>query len=554
MTKRIFRSVFLASASITLACLMIITGFLFNIFQAVQKKQLAVQTDLAAHGVENEGASYLDGLESDGCRITWVAPDGRVLFDSENDAAQMENHASREEIAEAFKSGVGESERYSSTMLEKDIYRAKRLQDGSVLRVAVTQSSVWALLLGALKPMLTVFAATLLLSFVLAKRLSKRIVEPLNNLDLERPLENDAYEELSPLLTKIEHQRRKISGQSEYLKRRQDEFSAVTENMSEGLVLLNENNVILSINAAAARLFGTDNTCVGKSILTVNRSAAVLELTDAALNGKNAEKTLTLMGRTFQINASPVLSDGKTAGACLTAFDVTEKAQAERMRREFTANVSHELKTPLHAIMGAAELMENGLVKPEDINQFAGKIRSESSHLVTLIDDIIRLSQLDEGGDIPLEEVDLKVLSDEAAHALSTEAAEKNVTVTVRGEAVFVRGARRLLYEIIYNLCDNAVRYNIDGGSVDITINAEENTAVLTVSDTGIGIPAGHHDRVFERFYRVDKSHSRATGGTGLGLSIVKHAAEFHNAEILLKSTPGAGTTVTVKIPNGEYF
>lgn len=549
MTKRVFRSVVLVAAAVLIVCLVIISAVLYNHFEDLRREQLGAQTELAAQGIENEGASYLDGLGFNGYRLTWVAADGTVLFDSDANASDMENHAQREEIREALRTGYGESERMSSTLSEKTFYRAERLDDGTVIRMSATQYSVARLMLGMLAPFCVVFVLAILLSAVLARRLSRRIVEPLNKLNLDKPLENEAYEELSPLLLRIERQHRQIEHQMEILRQRQDEFLAVTESMSEGLILLNEQGIVLSINPAAARLYGVGLGCVGRDMLTVDRSLAMQEFIRMAQSGKRGETTLQFAGGDYQVNASPVLSAGKVAGVCLLAFNVTEKEKAERQRMEFSANVSHELKTPLHSIMGSAELIENGLVKPEDMPRFIGQIRSEAARLLTLIEDIIRLSQLDEGGNLQKESVNLKALAEDAIQALSSDAKAKNVALSISGDDARILGVRRLLYEIIFNLCDNAIKYNVENGRVDVTVSETPQGVVLTVSDTGIGIPPAHQARVFERFYRVDKSHSRQTGGTGLGLSIVKHAVSYHGAEMTLESALDKGTTIRIKFP-----
>lgn len=549
MTKRIFRSIFLVAFAVLLACLLLVMGVLYEYFTTMQRNTLAAQVALAAQGVQNEGLDYFSGLEDSSYRLTWVQADGSVLYDSKADEGSMENHAGREEIQEALQTGTGESERTSATLAEKTLYRAVRLSDGSVLRIGITQYTVITLLLGMLQPIAIVLLVAIVLSVILAKRLSQQITEPLNALDLNRPLENETYEELAPILTRIERQHRQIDSQLAQLRQQQDEFAAITGSMSEGLILLDSKGNIVSINPAAARLFGTDTACIGQNLLTVDRHVAIQKLVAAAQSGTRCEATVALPGGAYQIDASPVLSNGGIVGVCILAFDITEKAQAEQMRREFSANVSHELKTPLQAITGAAELIENGLVKPEDLPRFVGHIRAEADRLVTLVDDIIRLSQLDEGGDFPQESVNLSSLVGEVADVLSDAAAAKNVTLSVQASPVELRGVRRLLYEIVYNLCDNAIKYNVDGGSVRVSVSREAEGVLLSVADTGTGIPPEAQNRVFERFYRVDKSHSRESGGTGLGLSIVKHAAQYHHAEIQMDSVVGKGTIIRIHFP-----
>ena len=552
MTRKIFLSIMAAAAVVLLCSVLIIMGCLYDYFGGVQERQLEDELALAQTGVECSGKTYLKALEGESYRLTWIAPSGEVLFDSQADESSMENHAQREEVRQALETGEGQSSRYSSTLLEKTIYYAKRLADGSILRISISRATAGVLVMGMLQPMLVVLAAALILALVLAKRISARIVAPLNRLDLEKPLENDTYEELSPLLTRINQQRRQIDAQLRTLQQKKDEFDQITASMNEGLVLMNEKGTVLSINPAARELFHAEPDCVGRDFLTVERSHEISCAIRRALEEGHAELRVERGGREYQLDISRIESEGTVIGAVLLAFDVTEQAFAERNRREFTANVSHELKTPLQSIMGSAELIENGLVKQEDMPRFVGHIRTEAARLVTLIEDIIRLSQLDEGGELPFEPVDLKKLAEEASASLASAAAEKQVTIRVHGDDRQITTVRRLASEIIYNLCDNAVKYNREGGSVDVTIDGTAHGAVVTVQDTGIGIPPEHQSRVFERFYRVDKSHSRQSGGTGLGLSIVKHAVQYLGGRIELESQPGKGTTMRVHFPDGN--
>ena len=553
MTKKIFRSMIATAGIVLLASMVIIMGCLYEYFCGVQEQQLKDELSLAASAMERlDGQRYLTSLHSDRYRLTWVAADGTVLYDTQADADTMENHSQRQEIQQALLAGQGESSRYSATLLEKTLYQAQRLSDGTVLRISISRATAGVLVLGMLQPFLVVLVVALALSALLARRLAQHIVKPLNELDLEHPLDNDTYEELSPLLGRINQQRRQIDAQVQELRRKQDEFEQITGSMKEGLVLLNEAGAILSINPAARGLFHTDAACLGQDFLTIERSTEVSHALETAMAQGHSEIHTERDGREYQLDISRIGSEGEVTGAVVLAFDVTEQALAQRNRREFTANVSHELKTPLQSIMGSAELMENGLVKPEDMPVFVGRIRSEAARLVTLIEDIIRLSQLDEGLELPTESVALRPLAEETVSSLHDAAAAKNVTLTVTGEAVTVRSVRRLLSEILYNLCDNAIKYNVPNGSVTVDLSPTANGAALTVSDTGIGIPPEHQSRVFERFYRVDKSHSRASGGTGLGLSIVKHAVQDLGGAIHLDSTPGQGTSIRVTIPNKE--
>lgn len=546
MTKRIFRSVFLAAFAVFIACLVLVMGALYSYFSARQENQLAVEARLAAAGVEAGGKEYLEDFgRQDGLRLTWIAADGTVLYDTNADASSMENHADREEISEALETGSGEGKRVSATLSEKTVYIALRLSDGTVIRAAASHYTVPTLLLGILQPLIVIIILAVVLSALLASRLSKRIVGPLNAIDLDHPLENDTYDELSPLLTRVERQQRQIRSQLDELNRRRRELEAVTSSMSEGLILLDAEGCILSINPAATKVFGADDESVGKDILTVDRSPELRAVMDKARRGVRGETTIERMGLEYQLTASPV-SGG---GAVLLVFDVTERRRAERIRREFTANVSHELKTPLHSIMGAAELLETGLVKQGDEAEFYKRIRTEASRLLALIEDVIDLSRMDEGESFPTEQVDLHELAADVAAQLAPEAEKRQMSLSVEGGAAVMTGVRRLLWEIVWNLADNAIKYGRDGGGTVIyTEQLPDGGARLRVKDNGVGIAPEHQTRVFERFYRVDKSHSRATGGTGLGLSIVKHAAQYHHGQIGLESSE-KGTEITVTFP-----
>lgn len=550
MTKKIFQSILLVAGCVLLASLLIIMGFLYDYFGGVEENQLRDELSLAAAAVEDGGTDYLSRLTADRCRLTWIAADGSVLYDTRTDAESLENHASRAEVSQALATGIGESTRYSSTLMEKTMYYAQRLDDGTVLRISISRATVGMIAVGMIQPLLIVLIVALILSGLLARRLSRRIVDPLNSLDLEHPLDNDAYEEVSPLLKRIHRQHVEIQMQLRELREKTDEFTQITGSMREGLVLLDEHGSILSINAAAQALFGADAQCVGRDFLTIERSHEISAAIQAAAADGHSEVRAERAGRVYQFDISRITSDGKFLGTVILAFDITEQEFAERNRREFTANVSHELKTPLQGIIGSAELIENGMVRPDDLPRFVGHIHAEAARLVTLIDDIIRLSQLDEGGALPTEPVDLLAVSQEAAENLHDAAAARNVTVSVTGQPAVLPGVRRLIYEIVYNLCDNAIKYNRDGGRVDVTVAADAGGSSITVADTGIGIAPEHQARVFERFYRVDKSHSKASGGTGLGLSIVKHAVQYHHGRIELESTPGTGTTIRVVFPN----
>ena len=543
MTSKIFRSTVFVAVIVLLCSLGVVIGVLYNHFTGVQIQQLKDELSLAITGTEQFGNGFLENVEADRFRVTWIDTDGTVLFDTQVDQTTMENHADREEIREAFLTGVGSAVRNSSTLTEQTYYEAQRLQNGTVLRISASHASALSLMMGMLWPVVLIALLAIVLSLLLARRMAKNIVEPLNTLNLEQPLDNDTYEELSPLLRRINQQHRQIESQMRKLQRKSDEFAQITSHMQEGLVVLDKETNIRSINSAAMEIFGADAACVGGSFFQMQHSNDLRQALNDALDRGHGSAKLELEGRFCRFDMSSIQSEGNLLGAVILAVDVTESQNAEQMRREFSANVSHELKTPLQGIIGSAELLESGMVKPEDEARFVGHIRKEASRLVSLIEDIIRLSQLDEGVALPSEEVDLLALAKEVTAILENSAAEKNVQMTVSGDGFKVQGIRRMLHEVVFNLCDNAIKYNIPGGTVEIHIENKK----LTVRDTGIGIPAEHKERIFERFYRVDKSHSKASGGTGLGLSIVKHAIAYHKADISLESTLGQGTAITIQ-------
>jgi len=547
MTSRIFKSILTAAIAVVMASLIIIISVMYSYFGNVQEAQLKDELSLAAEATEQLGETYLNKLNSDLYRLTWVKRDGTVIFDSHADAKTMENHADREEISEALTLGAGSSTRRSATLTEQTIYEAVRLKDGSVLRISVSRATALYLVLGMIQPIAVVLVIAIAISAWLANRMAKRVVEPLNRLNLENPMENEAYEELSPLLHRIHAQQAEINSQMKTLKQKQNEFEQITGSMKEALVLLDHSGKILSINPAARTLFGAEGVCVGEDFLIIDRKHSMREALERTNEYGRAEFRAEQNGREYQFDLSRIDSEDKKQGTVILAFDITEQADAEKHRREFTANVSHELKTPLQSIIGSAELMENGIVKEEDVPRFVGHIRKEASRLVCLIDDIIRLSQLDEEAEMPREEVSLKLLSEEVRENLSDAAKAKQVSFEVSGDYGIVFGVRRLLYEVIYNLSDNAIKYNRHAGSVKVNVSQKNGEVILTVRDTGIGIPPEHHEKIFERFYRVDKSHSKQSGGTGLGLSIVKHAVMYHNGKITLKSEKDRGTEITVR-------
>ncbi len=553
MKKSIFKSICIAAGAVFLATLIIILGALYDYFSNIQQSQLKAQTTLAAQGVEHEGLAFFDDYSTDNPRITWISKDGSVLYDSESNAEGMENHSDRAEVKQAFKTGYGESARYSSTLTERRIYSAKLLSDGTVIRLSGSHLSILSLILIMLQPIVLVIVIVFLIAFLLASKLSKKIVKPLNELDLDNPRENEGYEELRPLLDRIGNQQTQLKNQSSELRRKKEEFVAATANMNEGLVLLNESGMILSINKTAASLLSVSSYCIGKDILLLNHSLELQELLRKAKNGEHADMTMKLSGVDYQVNASPVITDDAVTGIAILIFDVTEKEKAEKMRREFTANVSHELKTPLQSISGCAELLKNDMVREEDKSRFYDNIYSESQRMIALVEDIIGLSRLDEGAmEDKREEIDLLELAKETVRILTPAAKEKRVTLTVSGDPAVMIGIPELLNSTVYNLTDNAIKYNRENGSVSVKVENTPDEILLSVSDTGIGIPEEEKERIFERFYRVDKSHSKSMGGTGLGLSIVKHAAKIHGARIELNSVIDGGTTVTVIFSKNE--
>ena len=550
MKNSIFKSICLAATGVFLASLLLIMSILYTYFSDIQLETLKKQTELVAVAVQDQGISFLKKIDNKNFRITLIESDGDVLYDTVSPADSMENHLGREEIREALAKGYGESTRYSSTLLERQIYTAKLLPDGTVIRLSETHYSVLSLILMMTQPIAIVAVIAAVLSLILASRLSEKIIKPLNELNIDKPELKDSYEELKPLIERINSQQRQLKSQSAELRRKQEEFNAATYNMNEGIVLLNETGTILSINHSASKILSASKYCIGKDILLVNRSIEIQNLLNKAQSGEHADVMMNINGLEYQINASPVVSDDSISGIALIIFDITEKEKAEQMRREFSANVSHELKTPLHSISGYAELMKNGLVKENDIVSFSSRIYSEAQRMIVLVDDIIKLSRLDEGTyDMELEETDLFAVAHETVDILKPAADAKNLTVTLNGGSSKIYGFPQLLNGLVYNLCDNAIKYNRQNGSVDITVIQDNNKTILTVSDNGIGIPKEHQERSFERFYRVDKSHSKEVGGTGLGLSIVKHAARLHDAEIKLESVPDGGTTISVIFP-----
>ncbi len=531
---------------VLLASIGITTSFLYDYFNDSQVKQLKAELSLVADTVNEVGVEYFENFDSTVFRFTVVDADGTVLCDTQVNAAEMENHADREEIIEAFKDGKGSSARNSSTLTEKTFYEAVKLRNGHVLRISVSRFTVGPLILGMLPAIVAIILIAAAVAGILSHTMAKKVTEPLIKLDLEHHSDNSTYEELTPILTKVRRQHKQIKSQKETLRRKSDEFEQIVSSMNEGLVLLDEHGMVLSMNTAAKKIFAVKKDVNGSDFLLVDLTSKMSKAIWNALDGNRSEYTEERQGNEYQFTINPIESDGRILGAVILVFDISDRAFAERNRQEFTANVTHELKTPLQSIIGSAELLENGLVKPEDTARFVGNIRKEATRLVSLINDIIRLSQLDENHEPATETVELTEVAKEVVEDLAVSAAKKNVKLGIKGDPQTIFGVRRYIYEIIYNLCDNAIRYNVDGGKVKIKIGEDNGHAVVTVKDTGIGIAPEHQSRIFERFYRVDKSHSKETGGTGLGLSIVKHAVQYHSGKVTLESELGKGTTITI--------
>ena len=549
MTKKIFHSILLVACTVLLACYLVILTSLNDYFTSLRKSQLKTQLSFASTAVEDEGIEYLKNLENGEYRLTLIDTDGTVLYDTNADAATMENHSDRREFQEAFLSGYGESHRYSRTLTEQTYYFAKKLSDDRVLRISTSQVTIVSLLLGMLQPLLVITFLAILLSVFLAKRASRNLVKPLNNLDLNDPLSNDVYEELSPLLRHMAQQNKQIALQMDELSRSQNEFNAITSNMSEGLIVLNKDGVVVSLNTAARKIFEAEEDSIGKDFLTIDRTPEISRAIKETLSGKKQELEYEKNGRNYDLCINQIVEKDEVIGVLLLAIDNTEKIQAEQNRREFTANVSHELKTPLQSIIGSADLIESGLVKPEDMPRFIGHIKTDAARLVSLVSDIIRLSQLDENTEMNWENVDALSVAKEALEMVGPIAESRNISLTIKGEPAPLTSVHKLLYDIIYNLCDNAVKYNKEGGFVKVDVKTAGDKVQVAVSDNGVGMAPADQSRVFERFYRVDKSHSRESGGTGLGLSIVKHAVAYLKGSISLESTLGKGTTITVSFP-----
>lgn len=546
MTKKIFRTTLSASLGIVLVTILMIMGFLYNYFNRIQREQLRTQTALASQGISFEGKDYFENLKTSNVRITWVDNKGQVLYDTQSDAKHMKNHANRQEIKEAIKSGYGESTRWSATLTEKSIYAAQRLNNGTIVRLSVAQQTIFYLLLGMMSPLAIIILLAIILSVLIARYIAKKVSEPLNNIDLDHPLSNDSYEEITPLLRRLDSHQAKIQHQKLLLQKRQKEFDTIISKIKEGMILLDDQARIVSINAEALKLFQINDDWHGRFMMEVSRDLTLKDLIDQGLKGKKKEANIDIENNHYRVLVRPTTDNNRVTGLVVLLFDVTDQLQMEQLQREFTANVSHELKTPLHVISGYSELLANQMVPNEEVPQFAAKIHKESERLVKLVEDIINLSHLDEQEKLPQETVNLYDLTQKVLEGLQAKADKKHIQINFNGEEAILRGNPVLLNSLVYNLCDNAITYNHEKGQVNVTLKNSPDTITLEVSDTGLGIAEKDKKRIFERFYRVDKSRSKIVGGTGLGLSIVKSALDFHNGSIKVDGHLGQGTTMTV--------
>ncbi|HHS2829340.1 TPA: ATP-binding protein [Streptococcus agalactiae] len=546
MTKKIFRTTLSASLGIVLVTILMIMGFLYNYFNRIQREQLRTQTALASQGISFEGKDYFENLKTSNVRITWVDNKGQVLYDTQSDAKHMKNHANRQEIKEAIKSGYGESTRWSATLTEKSIYAAQRLNNGTIVRLSVAQQTIFYLLLGMMSPLAIIILLAIILSVLIARYIAKKVSEPLNNIDLDHPLSNDSYEEITPLLRRLDSHQSKIQHQKLLLQKRQKEIDTIISKIKEGMILLDDQARIVSINAEALKLFQINDDWHGRFMMEVSRDLTLKDLIDQGLKGKKKEANIDIENNHYRVLVRPTTDNNRVTGLVVLLFDVTDQLQMEQLQREFTANVSHELKTPLHVISGYSELLPNQMVPNEEVPQFAAKIHKESERLVKLVEDIINLSHLDEQEKLPQETVNLYDLTQKVLEGLQAKADKKHIQINFNGEEAILRGNPVLLNSLVYNLCDNALTYNHEKGQVNVTLKNSPDTITLEVSDTGLGIAEKDKKRIFERFYRVDKSRSKIVGGTGLGLSIVKSALDFHNGSIKVDSHLGQGTTMTV--------
>ena len=554
MTKKIFKTTVLVSASVLILGIAFVMGILYQYFGKQLNSELEKEAQYLSYGIEAQGQEFLEQIKNTDSRITYMDETGTVLFDNEADPSEMENHENREEVQEALSKGRGSAVRMSDTLSQNTVYYALRLSDNSVIRVSSTQYSIFALILQLVQPTLCIIFVMLILAGIFASRIAGKIVEPINELNLEKPEENEVYEEVAPLLSKINRQNRQIRTQLEEARRSQEEFSIITENMQEGLLVIDPYTMILSGNSSAWKIFQVSQSLVGQSVYSLDRDEEFRKVIEEVLAGKHGNTLLRLDQEFVQLIANPVEREGKTVGAVLLLMNETEKVQRENLRREFSANVSHELKTPLTSISGFAEIIQDGFVKEEDIKKFAGRIYREAQRLIRLVEDTIKISQLDEGENpYEWENTDLYLIAKNVCSNLKEIAEKKDVHLYIDGERMVCRTVRPILEEVLYNLCDNGIKYNKQNGTVTISLIDLGDDIQIAVEDNGIGIPREDRNRVFERFYRVDKSHSKEIGGTGLGLSIVKHGVGFLGGTLGMISEENKGTRITITLPkNGK--
>ena len=548
MTNKIFKSIFSVAITVLVFSLLIISGTLYHYFTTLEQQNLKDELKLIANATEQIGEDYFKGLGADHYRITWIDHDGVVLYDSHADETAMENHLIREEVKEAFAYGTGDSVRHSETLMENTIYEAILLEDGTVMRISINQQTIWLLLLKMTQPIAIIIVIAMIASAIMAQYMARKITEPINNLNLDKPLENDVYDEISPLIRRIHSQQKEITDQIEILKNKQEEMNQITNNMNEALLMLDDSGKVLSINPAALNLFEMYEEPIGEDVLVVNRKENMRHAIKEAKQSGSSYFREEINGKTYQFEVNRIDTHLDLKGFVIIAFDISEQVNAEKNRKEFTANISHELKTPLQTIAGYAELIKNKIIKPENTSNYINKIYKESNRLNQLIEDIIRLSQLDEQQVVTTSVVSLKRIANEVVNELEETASLKNVKLNVLSEDdICINGSEMLLHEIIYNLCDNAIKYNKQDGYVNVSIYEKDDHVCLEVEDGGIGIGKEHHEKIFERFYRIDKSHSKKSGGTGLGLSIVKNAVKYHQGTIDIESELEKGTKITVK-------
>ncbi len=551
MRKKIFYGIFSISLMTLVVAITVFCAFSYSDYKSNTEKQLSHESLYISQGINRLGASYFEDFKTPVNRVTWIDGEGTVLYDSH--AHTVENHLNREEVVLALKNGKGVISRYSDTLDKMMMYYALLLDNGSVIRVAADIPTVWGMITDFLPTLIIVGVIAFAFSFFLSRTVAKRIVKPINEINPENPDITEEYSEAAPLIHKIREQNRFISEQMENLSRQRREFSVITENMSEGFIIASANMELLSFNGAALRLLGCGNDIKeNENVLKLNRSEQFVSAVEGAISGHHSEVSVRTENKICRIITNPVLSDNKVSGFIMVIIDVSETQLREKLRREFSSNVSHELKTPLTSIYGISDMIVSGIVRNEDINSFALSIKNEAGRLISLIDDIIRLSKLDESGDSGVEFERSMIDLYEAANSVVTrlkENKQRGIDITLDGESVVIEGVYSIIDEMLYNLCENAVKYNKDNGNVFVTVTTKKNSAVITVRDTGIGIPASDIDRIFERFYRVDKSHSKKIGGTGLGLSIVKHGVLFHGGNVKVQSTLGEGSTFIVELP-----